>query len=378
MGNITCKYCGKTGLRWSLTKKNPVTDKPLLVDLNGLAHSCMGRLNKLPDVNEEQSKLVEKIMEERQRKLAEEAKSPLYQYRNQPRIMPQGMPQNIEQKIREEERRRKEEQRQKEEEEKREEKKRKEEEERAEREKPWSGKHFMQDDLKIRLEAGLNVLVVGPAGGGKSHGAYLIAKELGWNFYPQSLGPQTSESKLMGYETGGDGSVIWAPLRKAYTYGGLWCGDEIDASNPGVLTIINAILSNEVCSFPGALEGVPRHPMFRCVACANTYGQGATRTYVGRQPLDGATTDRFVGLDWGYDEKMEEHFCKDQPDWLLYVWALRKAAIKLDIKRILGTRKIMQGRTLLNIGVPLERVKNETVFFGISPDERKRLEANLG
>lgn len=237
-----------------------------------------------------------------------------------------------------------------------------------------SGAHKCMSVLLRRVRIKQNCLIVGPAGSGKTHAAHMVAEALGLKFYPMSVGPQTSKSDLIGY-VDAHGKLVRTVLREAYEYGGLFLLDEVDAGNPGVLTVLNALLANSVCSFPDGV--IEKHPDFRCIAAGNTYGQGANRQYVGRQQLDAATLDRFVGIDWDYDESLESKLGASQPDWVLYVWSLRKAADKLGIKRVFGTRRIQQGTALLDDGEKLDDVKNDTVFFGCPAEDRKKLEANL-
>src|SRR5215217_6156820 len=80
--------------------------------------------------------------------------------------------------------------------------------------------------------------------------------------------------------------------------------DEIDAGNANVIIQVNAALSNGYCSFPDGM--VQRHDDFIFLASANTFGDGASRQYVGRNQLDAATLDRFTTLVWEIDEELEE------------------------------------------------------------------------
>lgn len=240
----------------------------------------------------------------------------------------------------------------------------------------WDGKHMEWQTLLERCRKRLNNLLVGPAGTGKTKAAEQIHQALGLPYYPMSVGPQTSKSDLVGYTTGGDGSYVSTGLREAFEHGGVFLLDEIDAGNPGVLTILNAILANDFVLFPDK-KLIQRHADFICIAAANTYGRGANRQYVGRQALDAATLDRFTGLDWDYDMRLEKHIGRDNLAWTSYVWALRAAAEKTGIKQIFGTRRIQQGITLLSIGESADKVKSSTVFFGVSDDDRRKLESNL-
>jgi MoxR-like ATPase len=55
---------------------------------------------------------------------------------------------------------------------------------------------------------------------------------------------------------------------------------------------------------------VEKHENFRIVATANTYGNGATLEFIGRNAIDGATLDRFTVIDWNIDEILELKLCR--------------------------------------------------------------------
>lgn len=151
-----------------------------------------------------------------------------------------------------------------------------------------------------------NVLMVGPAGTGKSHIAHQAADALGFEFYSISLTPQTPASAITGYMTA-TGEYIKTAFRQAFEHGGVFLFDEVDNGHPSTLGIINSALANGTMAFPDGM--VKRHPDFRCVASANTYGRGPDRAYVGRQALDAAFMDRFTVLTVDVDEALEEALC---------------------------------------------------------------------
>jgi hypothetical protein len=122
------------------------------------------------------------------------------------------------------------------------------------------------------LACGLNVLLVGPAGTGKTTAARKAAEALGLTFSCLSVGPQTSKSDLLGFVDAG-GTYRESLFVQAYRDGGVFLLDEIDAGNAGVLTVLNAALAGDVMATPVGM--VARSPRFLTVAGANTYGQGS-------------------------------------------------------------------------------------------------------
>jgi cobaltochelatase CobS len=113
---------------------------------------------------------------------------------------------------------------------------------------------------------------------------------------------------------------------------------------------------------------VKRHPDFVTVACANTFGGGATSQYVGRNPIDAATLDRFFFVTIPYDEGLEASFigiegvaspsfdlseggaCSEL-DWFEVVTKARKAAETNGIKAVISPRATMAGAKLSKLGV---------------------------
>lgn len=156
------------------------------------------------------------------------------------------------------------------------------------------------------LNSGDNVMMVGPAGTGKSHIAGQAAEALGLESYSISLSPQTPTSSILGYMQA-TGDYVRSLFREAYEHGGVFHFDEVDNSHPSVLAVINAALTNGRMAFPDGM--VKRHPDFRCVASANTYGRGPDRAYVGRQAMDMATLDRFEIVTVEVDQALEEALC---------------------------------------------------------------------
>lgn len=163
------------------------------------------------------------------------------------------------------------------------------------------------------LNAGEHVLMVGPAGTGKSTIAEQCAEALFPDraqedrYYAISLSPQTPASSLLGYMQAA-GEYVSSLFRKAYEHGGVFHFDEFDNAHPSVLAVINASLANGEMGFPDRM--VRRHPDFKVCASANTYGRGPDRQYVGRQALDAATLDRFSIITIDVDEALEREICR--------------------------------------------------------------------
>src|SRR5471032_202455 len=107
--------------------------------------------------------------------------------------------------------------------------------------------HKMPTLLKM-IKARVNVLLVGPAGSGKTTAAEACAKALGLEFHFIDA----------------HGNMRETAFRKAYEFGGVYLFDEIDASLPAATMAFNAALANGFCDFADKM--VHRHPDFICIA----------------------------------------------------------------------------------------------------------------
>lgn len=210
-------------------------------------------------------------------------------------------------------------------------------------------RHKQLNSLIAMVGAGLNVMITGMAGTGKTKSAQQVADALGLNFYCMSVGAQTSKSDLLGYMDA-QGNYVDTMFRRAYENGGVFVMDEIDAGNANVLIVMNSALSNGVCAFPDKM--VTMHKDFHFVATANTYGNGADRTYVGRNQLDGATLDRFACIDWKIDEDLESALVEGlqyKDAWLQTVREVRSYVERQNMRAIISPRATIKGATILEV-----------------------------
>lgn len=213
------------------------------------------------------------------------------------------------------------------------------------------------------------VMLVGAAGAGKSKMISQAARVFKLDFYPMSIGAQTTKSDLMGFMNA-QGEYTTSPVRMAFENGGILLLDEIDAGNSGTLTILNNLLSNDEIMFPD--KRVKKHKDFMCVCTANTYGKGGTMEYVGRNRLDAATLDRFVVLNIKYDTDLEKYLCRNE--WYHnIIMKMRENAERYDIKIIISPRASIDGADLLDQGFKIKDVLDMVVFKGASNDIKSKI-----
>lgn len=233
--------------------------------------------------------------------------------------------------------------------------------------------HEQFDQVLKAVAAEVPVMLVGPAGSGKTTICEQVAQALDLRFY--FTGAVASEYKLSGF-VDAQGRIVSTAFRDAYTNGGLFLFDEVDASMPQAIMAFNAALANGHCDFPGDTEPTKRHPDFRVVAAANTFGRGADRQYVGRNQLDAASLDRFVIISMDYDEKLERALAGNT-EWARKVQRIRREINKQQIRHIVSPRASIQGARLLAAGFSIDEVLESTVWKGLDKDSKARVLANI-
>lgn len=237
----------------------------------------------------------------------------------------------------------------------------------------FSAQHVCLETTYRVIAAGCSPFLVGPAGSGKSTILAQIAEAMDLPFYPMSVNSLTSDYNIIGYNDA-NGKYIPTVFRQAYEHGGIFSFEEIDAGNPNVLTVINNAMSQDKYSFPDKI--VQKHPKFILAASGNTYGTGANIKYIGRNPLDAATLDRFVMVYTDYDAKLEYRLCANK-EWLAWVRRVRSAVDRLDMKVVVGTRAVLHGEKLLNAGLPREAVEQMVVFKGMRMADIEKIRGNI-
>lgn len=178
------------------------------------------------------------------------------------------------------------------------------------------------------------VYLVGPTGCGKNHICKQIAKILELPFYFSNA--ITQEYKLIGF-TDANGVYQETQFYKAFKNGGIFMLDEMDASVPEALIVLNSAIANGYFDFPAPIGYVEAHPDFRVVAAGNTYGNGADIKYVGRNQLDMASLDRFAVVYMDYSLQVEKALCPDV-DLLTFLREYRKSVYKNGIMTVVSYR----------------------------------------
>ena len=235
------------------------------------------------------------------------------------------------------------------------------------------------DVLDLIEEGASNILLVGPAGTGKTTMAKAVAKALDLDFGFISLSAGITETHLFGRllpQTDGTWGYVASRFVEVYEQGGVFLLDEMDAADANVMVAVNAALANGVMSNPVNGKVHVRHPKTIIIAAANTFGRGGDTMYVGRNSLDVATLDRFVldTLHIDYDRELEWDIVRgqvnedDANEIMAWVDSLRERITENRIRRVASMRLVERAARAVRNGKKLSAVKAR-FFAGWSKDE---------
>lgn len=211
----------------------------------------------------------------------------------------------------------------------------------------------------INSKLGLNTMLVGEAGTGKTILAGQVAKALKLEYGHTTLTAGASETWLFGRQT--PKGFVEGSFSIRYRNGGVFLADEMDGADPNMLLVINTALANGSMYNPISGEVIQRHKDFIFLGACNTVGKGADMVYSGRNRLDGATLDRFVLIRVDYDPDIEKIVC---PHDVLrdLLQSARKKLRKLKSDEIMSTRGMQKCYKQLAAGVDIKDIITSLVM----------------
>lgn len=231
--------------------------------------------------------------------------------------------------------------------------------------------HEKFEQILSQVQLDEPIMLIGPAGSGKNVAISQVADALGQHMYYTNNA--SNEFKLTGFIDAG-GNYRDTEFYKAFKNGGIFFLDEIDNSDPSALIVINSALANGYMAFPH--ETIDRHPDFRIIAAANTWGKGADLQYVGRNALDGATLDRFDNIFFDYDTNLEKALYPND-EVLQFMWAFRNAVYQSKIPHIVSTRGIGKVYKKEINGIPVNDTLTSNVVKNLGQDDVNTIIGNM-
>lgn len=232
--------------------------------------------------------------------------------------------------------------------------------------------HEKFDEVLQIVSLDIPVYLTGKAGTGKNVICKQIAEALGLDFYFTNA--VTQEYKLTGF-IDANGRYQETQFYKAFTNGGVFFLDEMDASVPETLIILNAAIANRYFDFP--IGKVEAHPDFRVIAAGNTLGTGADNNYTGRYCLDRASLDRFAMVNIDYSQKIEMAMANDNVELVKFCHAFRKVTEKSGIECLFSYRTINRIAKLESVFDNLSKVIQISLLKGLDIDDVNILSSEL-
>jgi hypothetical protein len=216
------------------------------------------------------------------------------------------------------------------------------------------------------------VYMYGPCGSGKGYLVKQVAKSLGLDFY--AMNSVTDEFKISGF-IDANGKYQESEFYRAFTNGGIFFLDEMDASAPEVLVCLNMAIADRYFTFPNGR--VDANPNFRVVAAGNTLGTGATAQYTGRMQLDAATLNRFAVVFVGYDEKIELNEADNDKQLVDFIHKFRKTVKKDGINAAASYRNISMLRIMSQFSTK-EEALSACLLKGMNQDDINMVSNSIG
>ena len=231
--------------------------------------------------------------------------------------------------------------------------------------------HEKFDTVLNLVNADIPVFLTGAAGTGKNVLCKQVAEAMQLEFYFSNA--VTQEYKLTGF-IDANGTFHETQFYKAFTEGGLFMLDEMDASIPEVLIILNAAIANRYFDFPtGRVEA---HENFRLIAAGNTFGTGADIEYTGRFQLDAASLDRFALVEIDYSPAIEEAIARGDEELVSYIRTFRKSCREVGIKHLATYRSIERIAKLASC-MDLKEVLKMALLKSLCTDDMKIIVENM-
>jgi hypothetical protein len=220
------------------------------------------------------------------------------------------------------------------------------------------------------VKARTHVLLIGPAGTGKTTAAVAFARMMNLEIYAQPL--CMDYTGVTGFITA-TGEVIETEFSRAWKNGGVLLWDELSMSAPDAVGALNSALANGFLALPG-VGNIPAHRDFYFIAGDNS-DTGASMLFNARSLLDGASLDRFIRIDWPVDLKLEQSLANGNAAWLACVRAIRAFIQARDIQHVGATsRAVIQGSAALSTGAfSREEILEDTCKKGALAAEWSRV-----
>lgn len=222
------------------------------------------------------------------------------------------------------------------------------------------------------------LMLVGPAGTGKTYMVQEFAKSLKIPFYKYSCSRDSSVHDLLGYKQPTSETYLQTTFLNCYENGGIFLVDEYDAMSGDMSLFFNGVAdSSTSISVPHRDEKpiAVKHPDFYIVMCGNTWGNGS-QDFSGRDFQDMALMDRFRLSKFfvDYHTPLEKQLCFSSDIDFDSILKLRKTLE--NIGSYLSTRNIEDICVLRKSGLSYSQCV-VTLASSMETSDRQTLLSNL-
>jgi MoxR-like ATPase len=233
---------------------------------------------------------------------------------------------------------------------------------------------------------GVNVLLTGPAGAGKSRLAREIAVALGTECHdPVTLGgsmryPQVFGSTKLTVKDGIQVSEFEpAPLLQQVQKPGVQVIDEVFSAEGDVTNGMNGLLEPSTRAVMTPAGMVKMHPECHLIATANTNGRALSNMYTGVTVQDFSLLDRFVEVKINYNLDVEKKLLMRLEDPTVEEWTftrlktLRQKIEENNIQFDASTRKLLTCIKMVVGGLGGEKAFELAFLVQLSKAERAKV-----
>lgn len=239
--------------------------------------------------------------------------------------------------------------------------------------------HHAFEQILQYVSLNIPVFLTGPAGCGKNVICKQIAEAIrlnpdedkGLDFYFTNC---VIEPYMLKGFIDANGTYHETPFYKAFTKGGLFFLDEMDASSPAALLILNAAIANRYFDFPNGTKQA--HKNFRVIAAGNTFGLGTTNEYTAREQLDAASLDRFALIPVDYDRDIENAVTNGNNELVEFAHEWRRVCNKAGIKSVFSYRGLLN-ISMMESNAPLDKVMSVCLVKGLNKDDLNQISSNF-
>lgn len=234
--------------------------------------------------------------------------------------------------------------------------------------------------------AGLDIILSGPAGTGKSRAARELAKDLEVPSHVFACRAGMTRADLFYSRSIEAGETRWelAPFLQAVQAPGVVCLDEVFSLDPEVMLGLNGLLESSQRAIDTPIGTIERHPDCVLVLTANIAGRSESRIYRGAQAQDASVLSRCLSIRTDYDELVENKMAQAQiADKSTALWVvqqvrnLREALSRAQIAHDVTPRVFSQIGALLRVGMDKGEALRIVLAGPLEPSEWAKVSSSL-